>query len=49
MLNELTVSHEPVEGMPSLNHSYICLQILRQLLLDDTIQPLPALTLDIDC
>lgn len=47
MLDELTRSHEPVEDMPSLNHSYICLQILRQLLLDDTIQPLPELTLDI--
>jgi Uma2 family endonuclease len=47
MLDELTLSHEPVEDMPSLNHSYICLQILRQLLLDNTIQPLPELTLDI--
>lgn len=35
------------EAMPSLNHSYICLQITRQLLLNDTIEPLPKLTLDI--
>ncbi|MFO1428886.1 MAG: Uma2 family endonuclease [Candidatus Competibacteraceae bacterium] len=42
------VNHaEHVEAMPSLNHSYICLQILRQLILDETIEPLPALTLDI--
>ncbi len=33
--------------MPSLNHSYICLQILRQLLLNEEIEPLPELTLDI--
>jgi len=34
--------------MPSLNHSYICAQVMRQLLQDDSIQPLPELTLDID-
>jgi len=34
--------------MPSLNHSYICAQIMRQLLQDELIQPLPELTLDID-
>ena len=33
--------------MPSLNHSYICLQILRQLLKNENIEPLPELTLDI--
>jgi hypothetical protein len=33
--------------MPSLNHSYICLQITKQLLLNDAIEPLPELTLDI--
>ncbi|MCP4346899.1 MAG: Uma2 family endonuclease [Desulfobacterales bacterium] len=33
--------------MPSLNHSYICLQILKQLISDDSIEPLPELTLDI--
>jgi Uma2 family endonuclease len=42
------VNHaEHVEAMPLLNHSYICLQILRQLVLDETIEPLPELTLDI--
>ena len=35
------------EEMPSLNHSYICLQILRQLLQDEKVEPLPELTLDI--
>ena len=34
--------------MPSLNHSYICAQLMRQLLQNDTIQPLPELTLDIE-
>jgi Uma2 family endonuclease len=34
--------------MPSLNHSYICLQIIRQLLENPEIEPLPELTLDID-
>jgi Uma2 family endonuclease len=37
-----------VEKMPSLNHSYICAQVMRQLLQDNSIQPLPELTLDID-
>ncbi len=37
----------PVE-MPSLNHSYICAQIMRQLLQDESLQPLPELTLDIE-
>jgi len=36
------------EKMPSLNHSYICTQILRQLFQNDTFQPLTELTLDID-
>lgn len=45
-------SHLPIlenQGapMPSLNHSYICLQILKQLISNDTIEPLPELTLDI--
>ena len=34
--------------MPSLNHSYVCMQILRQLLADESILPMPELTLDID-
>ncbi|HAO19687.1 MAG TPA: Uma2 family endonuclease, partial [Desulfobacteraceae bacterium] len=33
--------------MPSLNHSYICLQILRQLIQNEKFAPLPELTLDI--
>ncbi|MEE4357302.1 MAG: Uma2 family endonuclease [Desulfococcaceae bacterium] len=33
--------------MPSLNHSYICVQILRQLLENESVQPLTELTLDI--
>jgi Uma2 family endonuclease len=35
------------EEMPSLNHSYICVQILRQLLQNEAIQPLVELTLDV--
>ncbi len=35
------------EKMPSLNHSYICVQILRQLLLNESVQPMTELTLDI--
>ena len=46
--NESAIQPEgDFEAMPSLNHSYICLQITRQLLLNDTIEPLPELTLDI--
>lgn len=37
-----------VEEMPSLNHSYICAQIMQQLLQNNAIQPLPELTLDIE-
>ena len=42
------IEQEPGKEMPSLNHSYICAQIMRQLLLNDTIQPLPELTLAIE-
>ena len=35
------------EEMPSLNYSYICLRILRQLLQNEKFEPLPELTLDI--
>ncbi len=42
-----TVEHTPEEGMPSLNHSYICARLMRQLLQDERIQPLPELTLDV--
>ncbi|MBL8206592.1 MAG: Uma2 family endonuclease [Blastocatellia bacterium] len=34
--------------MPSLNHSYICLQVIRQLLENPEIEPLPELTLAIE-
>lgn len=34
--------------MPSFNHSYICAQIMRQLLLDESLQPMPDLALDIE-
>ncbi|MCP4346097.1 MAG: Uma2 family endonuclease [Desulfobacterales bacterium] len=33
--------------MPSLNHSYTCFQLMRQLMLNEHIYPLPELTLDI--
>lgn len=42
-----TQSYGNSDAMPSLNHSYICLQITKQLLLNETIEPLPELTLDI--
>lgn len=35
------------QPMPSLNHSYICLQSLNQLIANENIEPLPELTLDI--
>jgi Uma2 family endonuclease len=34
--------------MPSLNHSYICSQVLRQLFANDKIEAFTELTLDID-
>ncbi|WP_417912471.1 Uma2 family endonuclease [Candidatus Electronema sp. TJ] len=34
--------------MPSFNHSYICAQLMRQFLLDESLQPMPDLTLDIE-
>ena len=48
MLENTQVIENQVEEMPSLNHSYICAQVMRQLLQDNSIQPLPELTLDID-
>lgn len=33
--------------MPSLNHSYVCLQLIKQLIANEDIEPLPELTLDI--
>lgn len=32
---------------PSLNHSYVCAQVMKQLLQDPELQPLPALRLEI--
>ena len=43
-----TILEEQVEKMPSLNHSFVCAQVMKQLLQNDEIQPLPELTLDID-
>jgi len=47
---EMTFSEEKKEdiNMPSLNHSYICSQILRQLFTFEQIEALTELTLDID-
>jgi Uma2 family endonuclease len=45
---ETVVEQEEEREMPSLNHSYICLQIIKQLLENPDIEPLPELTLDID-
>jgi len=42
------VDQEQEKEMPSLNHSYICVQIMRQLLKDEKIQPLPELTLAVE-
>jgi Uma2 family endonuclease len=39
---------KPSIDMPSLNHSYLCSRILRQLFEDDSIEALTELTLDID-
>lgn len=46
-VEEIIVEEEERE-MPSLNHSFICLQIIRQLIENPNIEPLPELTLDID-
>lgn len=34
--------------MPSVNHSFICAELMRQFLQDESLQPLPELTLDIE-
>jgi Uma2 family endonuclease len=48
MLEHTQIIEEKEEKeMPSLNHSYICAQLMRQLLQNENIQPLPELTLDI--
>jgi Uma2 family endonuclease len=46
--NTYFLEQEQEEDMPSLNHSYLCAQIMRQLLENEKIQPLPELTLDIE-
>ncbi len=46
--NTYFLEQEQEEDMPSLNHSYLCAQIMRQLLENEEIQPLPELTLDIE-
>lgn len=45
--NHLPALDNQDTAMPSLNHSYICLQILKQLVTNAGIEPLPELTLDI--
>ena len=35
------------ESMPSVNHSYLCLRLLKQLLPNNKVEPFPELTLDI--
>ncbi len=37
-------TEEIVNEMPTLNHSYICSQIIRQLLPNESIEVLPELT-----
>jgi Uma2 family endonuclease len=46
--NTYFLEQEQEEDRPSLNHSYLCAQIMRQLLENEKIQPLPELTLDIE-
>jgi len=41
------IAEEIAGKMPTLNHSYICSQIMRQLLSDERIEVLPELTLAI--
>lgn len=48
MLAELEEVEIKEKEMPSLNHSVICLRIIRQLIENPNIEPLPELTLDID-
>ena len=50
MTEELEVIEPLIEEreMPSLNHSYICLQTILQLSQNPNILPLPELTLDVD-
>lgn len=45
-VEEIIVEKE--KEMPSLNHSVICLRIIRQLIENPNLESLPELTLDID-
>ncbi len=45
---EIPVEEKPGEDMPSLNHSYLCSRILRQLFEYPSIEALTELSLDID-
>lgn len=47
-VEEIIVEEEKEREMPSLNHSVICLRIIRQLIENPNLEPLPELTLDID-
>jgi Uma2 family endonuclease len=44
---EIEQTSEKVEEMPSFNHSYLCVQILKKLLQSETVMPMPELTLNI--
>ncbi len=48
MLDMRMIPPSEETNMPSLNHSYVCAQLMRQLLRNDQIQALPELTLDIE-
>jgi len=45
---EFSLLQQHGDNMPSLNHSYICSRILRQLFQNDAVEALSELTLDID-
>jgi Uma2 family endonuclease len=48
MLDLIFEEKKSQEKMPSLNHSYLCTQIIKQLLQHPELLPLTELTLDID-
>ena len=48
MLDIQPIQESEGKEMPSLHHSYVCAQMMRQLLQDNHIQSLPELTLDIE-
>ena len=47
-LEEIIAAPAEEENMPSLNHSFICNRILRQLFANESIEAMPELTLSID-